>query len=269
MKAKFVYETLEEAYEPKDLKRVQDFRTKSGGDYQKEIRLAQQMANTLTNVEKAIGRAEAALEVYGEWNEIVNIFFNKAKQLGYTGTPPGERTVLGSKLPKHLQYKNPRREQDYRRGGVAGRGRHFYGNPILPLGKVDLRTGGSPSFNVYDTWMSEENEGGTVEVWRDNKGVDTSHLEPQEKEEETTLSSILKPKSKEEVEKQKRKYFNYRIIFTSDDSPMHEIGEFQHFYHDQSGSTFGKWEMVDYVPLKYMKELILPYGKKISGYVYK
>lgn len=274
MKAKFVYEAIEEAYEPKDLKRVKDFGIKSGGDFQKEIALAQRMANTLTNMDKAIGRAEAAAEVYGGWNEIVEIFYNKAKELGYIGPPPGERLedpkhILGSKLPPEERYKNPHRgDYSRRRYGGRGYGRSWYGNPILPLGKVDLRSGDSPTFNVYDTWLSDK--GGTVvEVWRDNKGIDTTHLEPQGKEEETGILSILKPKSQEEVEKTKRKFFNYRIIFTSGDTPLHEIGEMQDYYHDQSGGHFGKWEMVDYVPLKHMKELILPFGKKISGYVYK
>ncbi|MEK0338542.1 MAG: hypothetical protein QQN41_14025, partial [Nitrosopumilus sp.] len=101
MKAKKVYEILE-AYEPKDLKRVKDFAKKSGGDYQKEIAFAQRMANTLTNMDKAIGRAEAAAEVYGEQNEIVEIFYNKAKELGFTGPAPGERLEGGIKLGSQL-----------------------------------------------------------------------------------------------------------------------------------------------------------------------
>jgi len=108
MRAKFV----NEAYEPKDLKRVKDFAKKSGGDFEKEVALARQMAKTLTNVNKAIGRAEAAAEVYGGWNEIVQIFYDKAKELGYEGPPPAERLevlkdhpILGSKLPKEQQYK--------------------------------------------------------------------------------------------------------------------------------------------------------------------
>ena len=35
------------------------------------------------------------------------------------------------------------------------------GNPVLPLGKVNLITGDSKYFNIYETWD------GTVEVWKD------------------------------------------------------------------------------------------------------
>lgn len=274
MKAKFIQETLNEmAYEPKDLKRVRDFSLKSGGDFQKEISFAQRMANTLTNMDKAIGRAEAAAEVYGGWNEIVEIFYNKAKELGYTGPPPGERLedpkhILGSKLPPEQQYKRPSSNSYFRSGGY-GRTSSWQGSAILPLGKVDLRSGDSPLFNVYDTWLNNrDDDSTTVEVWRDNKGVDTSRIDVKETP-KTGISSILAPKSKEEIERQKRQFFNYKLVFNSGKNPSYQIGDKQSFYHDQNGNNIGYWEMVDYVPLKHMKELILPYGKKISGYVYK
>ena len=258
MRAKFV----NEAYEPKDLKRVRDFSKKSGGDFEKEVALARQMAHTLTNVNKAIGRAEAAAEVYGGWNEIVQIFYDKAKELGYKGPEPGKRleagVVLGSKLPKEQQFKNPNPNRNmYRRGTWSG-------NAILPLGKVDLRTGESPMFNVYDTWNNE----GTVEIWVDPKGYDFGHLKVADAP-TSGISSILKPKPKEEVELNKRKFFNYRLVFTSGNQPLHQIGEKASFYHDQNGNQIGQWQMVDYVPLKHLREAILPYGGHISGYVYK
>lgn len=113
MRAKFINES-KGAYEPKDLKRIKDFAKKSGGDYQKEIAFAERMARTLTNVDKAIGRATAAYEVYGEWNEIVEAFYNKAVELGYKGPKPGESeepVVLGSQIEK-----KPKRDK--------GRSRH-------------------------------------------------------------------------------------------------------------------------------------------------
>lgn len=267
----WVKKQILEAYEPKDLKRVKDFAKKSGGDYQKEIAFAQRMANTLTNMDKAIGRAEAAAEVYGEQNEIVEIFYNKAKELGFTGPAPGERLEggikLGSQLPIEQQFKRTNGrpyEQRYNRS-YRHRAMSRTGNAILPLGKVDLRSGDSPMFNVYDTWLGDSEI--TVEVWRDNKGINTKHLESPK--ELTGVFSILKPKSQEEVKSAKRKFFNYKVLFTSGSTPLYEIGEKQSFYHDQNGNNIGDWEMVDYVSLKDLKELILPYGKKISGYVYK
>jgi len=275
MKAKSVHESLNEmAYEPKDLKRVQDFSKKSGGDFEKEKAFAQRMANTLTNMDKAIGRAEAAAEVYGGWNEIVEIFYKKAQELGYKGDAPGERLedpkhVLGSKLPPEQQYKRKhnRDSGSYGGGRYGRRGRSWNGNAILPLGKVDLRSGDSPVFNVYDTWLNDRSDT-TVEVWRDNKGVDTRHIEVKEAP-KTGISSILAPKPKEEIDRQKRQFFNYKVVFTSGSTPISQIGDKASFYHDQNGNNIGDWEMVDYVPLKHMKELILPYGKKLSGYVYK
>jgi len=266
MKAKFVFETISEAYEPKDLKRVKDFAKKSGGDFEKEVALARQMANTLTNMNKAIGRAEAAAEVYGGWNDIVQIFYDKAKELGYTGPEPGKRLeagiVLGSKLPKEQQY---RRTRDTSGSRYIPRHR---GSPILPLGKVDLRTGKCEYFNVYDTWGDHPT---TVEVWRDNKNVDTSHLDVSKEPSLPTggIASLLKPKPKEEIELNKRKFFNYKLVFTSGSTPIHQIGDREEFRHDQSGSHIGTWEMVDYVPLEHMRELILPYGGHLSGYTYK
>lgn len=79
----------------------------------------------------------------------------------------------------------------------------------------------------------------------------------------------MKPKSKEEIDKAKRQYFNYKLVFTAGDKPMHKIGDMENFYHDQNGNNIGFWELVDYVPVKHMRELILPYGKRISGYTYK
>ena len=267
MKAKFVKEILE-AYEPKDLKRVRDFARKSGGNYQKEIAFAKRMAKTLTNMDKAIGRAEAAAEVYGGYNEIVDIFYKKAKELGYKGPPPGERlkdptAVLGSKKEKTKKETTEKTRRNIRYGW---RGSKWEGNAILPIGKVDLRSGESNWFNVYDEWKDSHM---TVEVWRDNKNIDTTQIDtPEEEQQLSGIHSILKPKPREEVEAAKRKFFNYKLIFTSGEA-NYKIGEMKNFYHDQNGNHIGSWEMVDYVPLKHMKELILPYGKKLSGYVYK
>ena len=255
---------VSEAYEPKDLKRIKDFSKKSDGNFEKEVALARQMANTLTNMDKAIGRAEAAAEVYGGWNEIVEIFYDKAKQLGYKGPKPGERLnagiLLGSKLPKEQQYKNK----------FTDNRRYIHNESfILPLGSVDLRSGECKFFNIYNTWGDHDT---TVEVWVEMKNgvnyksLDTSNINV---EDEGGIAGLLKPKPKEEIDLLKRKYFNYKIIFTSGNTPNHEIGDKVKFRHDQSQKLIGYWEMVDYVSLKYMSELILPYGNKIFGYTYK
>lgn len=206
---------------------------------------------------------EQAVENLGHWSdeeddEDIDEAY-EPKDLIFYDKVLKDHPILGSKLPKEQQYKSTTNRNPY-----IGRGRSWQGNAILPLGKVDLRTGECPIFNVYDTWEPDS----TVEVWVDPKGHDYTHLQGVEAP-SSGISSILKPKPKEEIDLTKRKFFNYRLIFTSGSQPSYQIGQKQNFYHDQNGNNIGQWQMVDYVPLKWMRELILPYGGHIAGYVYK
>ncbi len=67
----------------KNYKRVSDIITKSEGDLDKQVRLAQTQANLITNEHKCINRAMAAKEMGHE--QIFDIFFRRAYELGSVG----------------------------------------------------------------------------------------------------------------------------------------------------------------------------------------
>lgn len=68
----------------KDNDRIDDLVKKGGGDAnsEKSLALAKQMANAITDGEKAYRRGAAAKEM--KYSKIATIFFNKAKELGVT-----------------------------------------------------------------------------------------------------------------------------------------------------------------------------------------
>lgn len=113
---------------------------------------------------------------------------------------------------------------------VIKEARYPSGSPILPLGKVNVKTGSSPMFNIYDTWLDD---GGDMhfEIWKtaDNK---------------------------------------YKIIFGAGDSAYEKIGTQEDFYHDQNFRNFGRWTLIDDGKLENLKN-VTKYGSSIFGYVYK
>ncbi len=269
MKAKFVREVINEGYGQKDLIRLEDIRTKSAGDHDKELSLANTQANIIKNAVKAKARAEAAEEVFGVSSDISQIFHDRARELG--GEYVQSRASKGSLVPvKSAPAKGEKLEREFKketllpserigytpaedegggfsRGGGEGSvyqklgiGRYskapettsevnYSPYSILPLGSVDIGSGESKYFNIYDTYD------GTAEVWKTPSG-------------------------------------KYRLIFTSDNEPAGTIGLKSNFRHDQTLQEMtrdGMWEMVDYVPVKQMKELIRVYGNSMFGYTYK
>lgn len=67
----------------KNYTRIKDIVDKSGGDEEKEIRLAQTQANRITDEYKCINRAMAAKEMGHE--NIFDVFFRRAYELGSVG----------------------------------------------------------------------------------------------------------------------------------------------------------------------------------------
>lgn len=67
-------------FEDKDAMRISDIVRKSGGDDSKAAALAQRMANSITDVSKALRRARAAEDQ--NYNDLAAIFYNRYKQLG-------------------------------------------------------------------------------------------------------------------------------------------------------------------------------------------
>jgi hypothetical protein len=71
-------------YTNRDESRVFDIIEKSKGSMTKKMQLTQMMANAITNIQKAIGRAKSALE-FGE-QEMYKVFLKRAIDLGYQPT---------------------------------------------------------------------------------------------------------------------------------------------------------------------------------------
>lgn len=101
---------------------------------------------------------------------------------------------------------------------------------ILPLGSVDIGSGESKYFNVYDEWPDS-----TAEIWKTPAG-----------KYKILFTSGDKPIGK--------------IGLSSN---------FRHDQTWNEMTRDGMWKMVDYVPVKDMQELIRVYGKSMFGYTYK
>lgn len=260
MRAKLVLE----GFGQKDLVRMQDIKTKSAGNHNKEISLATTQANIIQDAGKAQARAEAAEEVFGPDSDISQIFHDRAVQLGGSGVKSkASKAVLapviapvgkGEKLERKFktQYILPservgaaraddggafqRRSDIFKQMGIGrfseatapeiGGSRIKGAASILPIGRVNFGTGESQYFNVYDTYN------GTAEIWKDQMN-------------------------------------NLKVVFTSGDKPLAKINDYRGFRHDQTGARMGEWILMDYVPVKEMKELIRKYGGSLPGYTYK
>lgn len=72
---------LKKGYEQKDLNRVESIIKKAGGDRDKEISLAQTMANKIKDGRKLVQRGNAAEE--NNYHNIAKVFFDKAEELGF------------------------------------------------------------------------------------------------------------------------------------------------------------------------------------------
>jgi len=275
MKAKFVKEALNEAFGQKDRVRMQDIQTKSAGDHEKELSLANTQAKIIQNAVKAKARAEAAEEVFGPGSDIAQIFYDRASELGGDHVqarasrgslaPVKAAPKKGEKLEREFQkqsmlpserigYKAAEEGGGFTRGGFTkpgeqegsvyqklGLGR-FANAPetseeirhrpaaIASIGSVDIGSGESKYFNVYDQWPDS-----TAEVWKKDNG-------------------------------------RYVLVFTSGDEPLGKIGMRSAFMNDQTWNEMtrdGYWKMVDYVPVKELQELLRVYGKSMLGYTYK
>lgn len=199
MKAKFVNDFMFEAYGQKDLTRMQDIRTKAAGDEEKEIQLASTQARLISKGPKAAARAEAAEAVFGSDHPVTQIFRDRASELGASvgmaskgalapikgPADKGERLEREWKKGKILPSERLGGE-DVESGGSFGRsgdpfqklgiGRfakppetsseyHPYSASILPIGWVDVGSGESKYFNVYETWPDS-----IAEVWITSEG---------------------------------------------------------------------------------------------------
>jgi hypothetical protein len=137
MKAKLVRESLNETVTSKDIMRIKDIFTKGKGSDEKVIRLTQNMAKSITNYEKAIGRAEAAEQILGKNNnQLADIFYKRAEELN------GGKPVI--KTTTSLPEKNPKVDISELKDGYGGR-RGYSNKGVIFL----------PTYSAIALWIWE------------------------------------------------------------------------------------------------------------------
>lgn len=104
---------------------------------------------------------------------------------------------------------------------------------ILPIGRIDLKTGDNSHFNVYETWGKNT----TYEIW---------------KEYHTSYNKSV-----------------YKIIATSGDATISQLGSIEDFAHDQTHRRLFTAVLVDFAKDTELKNFADKYGKSLSGYCYK
>jgi len=180
----------------KDIVRIKSLREKSKGDPDKEIQYAENMAKAITKAGKAQARGEAAIFVFQGPNPVSDVFFKRVSEL--TGGEAIESTAskMPGEKPSYRKWKQPAsqlisNEQKGGSGGgfsrtnnphaalgigdygaevkVLGPNDNKYGreSSILPIGKVNLMSGNSDHFNIFDNQDAES----YVEVWKTEKGA--------------------------------------------------------------------------------------------------
>jgi len=213
-KAEFKNDLLSKIpFDSKDEARIKNIIARSKGSDNSAMSFAQSMANSIKDPNKAIQRASAAHSL--GHGRIADIFLEEAFNLGYVYEEP---------------YSPKKRKRD---GEPKNYGRP---SPILPIGKINLNTGSSKYFNVYETW----GEDSTYEIYKD-------------------LNSGWSDGSKK----------NYKIVVTSGKSPINDVGDKAGFIHDQNHRGLFDGEMIDHATGSELKRLAATYGNSISGYVYK
>lgn len=259
MRAKFV----NEGFGQKDLVRMQDIKTKAAGDHSKEISLATTQAKIIGDAGKAQARAEAAEQVFGAGSDISQIFHDRAVELGGSGVrSKASKAVLapvvgpvgkGEKIQRKFktQYILPSERVGAARAEEGGefkrRGEIFkqmgigrFSEASAPeiggkrLSQASIASLGRVNFGTGESQYFNvyDTYDGTAEIWKDQNG-------------------------------------NFKVVFTSGDKPLAKIQDYREFRNDQTWARIGEWTMVDYVPVKEMKELIRKYGGSLPGYTYK
>jgi len=107
-------------------------------------------------------------------------------------------------------------------------------SPILPLGTINLKTGESKYFNIYDTW----GEDSTYEIWE--------------------VYGERNPEKK-----------LTKIIATAGIKPLYNIGDSNSFIHDQNRRYLFQGKLIDFAVGSDLKNLASKYGNRIKGYTYK
>jgi hypothetical protein len=146
----FVLEGLVlEAASSKDIQRIQDIVTKSNGDENKMLTLANTMCKLITDKNKALDRGLAADQILGSDHPVTKVFLDRASALGMdvAKSVASSKVLPGSQRPSSEQFKSTRQSNRP--------------SPILPCGKVNLQTGKNKYFSYKEDWHLNS----TLEVW--------------------------------------------------------------------------------------------------------
>ena len=277
MRAKLV----NEGYGQKDIVRMEDIRTKSDGDHDKELSLATTQAKIIKNPEKAKARGEAADEIFGQGSDISLIFHNRAQELGgsyvtATASPGALKPVThapskGEKLEREFETKfflpseketeTEGSQKTFTRGAGTGFRRGGGGNTRQGLGvgrqfSVDAEAkqrepkrrgmGWIAPIGVVNLGSGHSKYFNVKDTWADGT------VEVWEKSNEWGNQPKL------------------RLIFSGSEYAVPGvIGDRRSFVHDQSRQDMGSYKLVDWVPMDKLNELIRKYGNSIAGAVYK
>lgn len=268
-------------YDQKDIMRIEDFFTKSRGDSDKVISLANSMAKKITNAEKAFNRAEAAKVVMktkaGENNAVADIFYARANELGYDSskipvslpkaqtTKPADAKPVKADAPKsspvpvstekpvitHEPKSDPASKlpsSEQFKSNKESRtipGENGAGCPIKPIGSVDIAQGTCGIYGSADDSIYD-NIGGVVEVWKLNNDQHVLIF---------TFGLMTK---------------NGATLTSSEaETPSVQIGTDTLFIASDTNKYLFYGELVDYIKVEDMSALIDLYGNVLPGYTYK
>jgi len=212
----------------KDIMRMKSIQTKALGDYMDALLYAYNMSCAITDPGKAMARGYAAKEVFGEHSALSQIFIERAIDLGGNNV-----RAVASLNPIDNSEEGIESEYEYIPIDQQPASRRLdqivintkYKTPhslIVPLGKINTVKGTGPQFNLHEQF------GGTIEVWRNEKG-------------------------------------GYRLIYTSNCDPNFSIGSNRDFKFNEK---IENWELVDYIEANYIANLTPLYGKSINIYCY-
>jgi hypothetical protein len=220
-------ENLNESVLQKDLDRMHSILKKSGDDKEKMRNYVEAMAKAIKDKHKAFQRGKAADEVLKD-QELANIFYHRAQELGLDFDINVERSKTGMskfgiEVPKLGSRKGKVHDEKHR---------NRINTSIASLGSVNIQTGKSRYFNVYETWREDDT---VVEVWKKDEN-----------------GSLI-------------------LVFGSGTKPMVDIGGTATFRDYNSGREITYHStLIEWVLMKDLKELLRIYNKKsFTGYTYK
>ena len=145
--------------------RMESLRDKSYGDKLKKLQYALTMAEEIELPGKALSRAYAAQEVFGELSPVAYVFFERAFELGGEDVKPEASVIISDDDEASIEeaYSNIDKDklpasrrssintiQKIKRNRVSN---------LYPLGRINVIKGSGPNYSIYSF------PGGITEVW--------------------------------------------------------------------------------------------------------